>query len=62
MNRLQFFRTIKGYSQDFVAQQVGIDQTTYSKFERGFLRLKISEKEQKVRELLNLDDEQGGEP
>ena len=61
MNRLQFFRTIKGYSQDFVAQQVGIDQTTYSKFERGFLRLK-PEKEQKVRELLDLDDEQGGEP
>lgn len=34
-NRIRSFRIFKGYSQEFVASRLGIDQAKYSKLESG---------------------------
>jgi len=33
--RIRIFRTIRGYSQNYMAQQLGLSQNAYSKLERG---------------------------
>lgn len=41
LNQLVARRMISGYSQDSVAEQIGVTQSTYSKFESGKSKLPI---------------------
>lgn len=46
-------RTLKNYSQEFVAERIGVDLSTYSRYERGETSLRL-EQAIKLADLYNL--------
>lgn len=38
--KIRFVRTLKGYSQEYMAMRMGISQNAYSKLERGRIRIR----------------------
>lgn len=38
--KIRFVRTLKGYSQEYMAMRMSISQNAYSKMERGSIRIK----------------------
>lgn len=55
-NRIRSFRLFKGYSQEYVAKQLGIDQAKYSKMESGNTVIK-SDMLKRIAEILEVSSE-----
>lgn len=45
MSNLKILREINNYTQEYVAEQIGVDQSTYSKIERNPKNLKVDQAE-----------------
>lgn len=52
--KLRTLREIKGYSQEYVANEIDISQRTYSKIENGLAKIDI-ERLQKIANVLEVD-------
>ncbi len=55
-NRIRSFRIFKGYSQDYVAKNLGMDQAKYSRMESGNLVIKNDVLE-RIAEILEVSPE-----
>lgn len=55
-NKIRIFRQIKGYSQEAMAENLGISHTAYAKMERGESKI-TEEKLQKIAALLGIGTE-----
>jgi transcriptional regulator with XRE-family HTH domain len=55
-NKIRIFRQIKGYSQEAMAESLGISHTAYAKMERGESKI-TEEKLLKIATMLEVDTE-----
>jgi len=54
MSKLKVLREVHNYTQEFIAEALGVDQSTYSKLEKNPKSLKVDQA-QKLAELYNLE-------
>lgn len=54
MSKLKVLREVNNYTQEFVAETLGVDQSTYSKIERNPKNLKVEQAE-KLAKLYDVD-------
>ena len=57
-NKIQTIRTLRGYSQEYMATKLGIAQTTYSKLERDETKKIDDELLKKIAQVLGVPEEE----
>lgn len=53
-NNIRRFRELKGYSQEYMAQELGISQSSYAKIENGSTKITI-DRLQQIAEILDIE-------